>query len=137
MDNGSSNPNTRAMRRYFFELGFSIIAYTAVLYASRWLLVGTLRHATNGWQLAVALTPMIPVIFVFIAIVRCVLGVDELQRRIYVDSLAVAGGATALLLVAYGLIEGDHLPKLSVFWPFAVFMMIWLVASFVVRRRYQ
>jgi hypothetical protein len=96
-----------------------------------------MRGVSNSWQLAIALSPLVPVVFVFIATVRCVLGMDEMMRRICVNSLAIAGGATALLSVTYGLIEGDSLPKLSAWWTYTTFMVAWLIASFFVRRRYR
>ena len=94
-------------------------------------------HGQPGWQYVVAMLPLVPILLVFGAIVRYMLGVDELIRRIQVDSLALAGGATALIAAAYGLIEGDFAPKLSAWWTFVTFMMAWLIASFFVRRRYQ
>jgi hypothetical protein len=112
-------------------------AYVATITFSRWLLHGPMRTASPGWQYAIALLPLIPTLLLFGAIVRHVLGVDELYRRVQVDSLALAGGATALIAVSYGLIEGDHVPKLSAWWTFSTFMVAWLIATFFVRRRYQ
>ena len=137
MDNKSINPASRAFHRYYLEFVVSMTAYVAVLLVSRWLLDGTMVHASRSSQMVIALSPMIPVAFVFAAIVRCVLRMDELMRRICMDSLALAGGATALLAVTYGLIEGPALPKLSAWWTYSTFMTAWLVATIFVRRRYR
>jgi hypothetical protein len=131
------NPVRRAVRRYFVEFGISMAAYMATIFFSRWLLRGPMRHADELSQIAVALLPVIPFALVFAAIVRIVLRTDELNRRIYIESLALAGGATALLAVTYGLIEGDRFPHPSAWWTYVTFMIVWLVASFFVRRRYQ
>src|SRR5829696_8820108 len=133
----STNPVTHAWRRYLVEFGLSMAAYVATIIVSRWLLRGPMRSADEGLQLAIALLPMVPILLVFGAIVRYLLGVDELVRRVQVDSLALAGGATALMAATYGLIEGDHLPKLSAWWTYGTFMIAWLIASIFVRRRYQ
>jgi hypothetical protein len=94
-------------------------------------------HASERWQIVVALLPFIPVVFLFAAVVRLLRGTDELYRRIIVESLAIAGGATALLAVTYGLIESDHFPHLSAWWTYSTFMVAWLIAQFFVRRQYR
>jgi hypothetical protein len=131
------NPVRQAVRRYFIEFAISMTAYVATIWVSRSLLYGPMRTASPGWQYVVALLPLVPILLVFAAVVRYMLGVDELIRRMQVDSLALAGGATALIAAGYGLIEGDYAPKLSAWWTFVTFMMAWLIASFFVRRRYQ
>ena len=89
------NPTTRATRRYYWEFGLSMVGYVIVILLSRWI-----WHDVNGrWQTVVALLPMIPAVFVFVSIVRYLLATDELVRRVAVDSLALAGGATALVAV--------------------------------------
>src|ERR1022692_3519527 len=94
-----SNPTSRAVQRYYWQFGLSMAAYVIVILLSRWM-----WHNANGrWQTVVALFPMIPAVFVFASIVRYLLATDELLRRIAVVSLALAGGATALIAVTYGL----------------------------------
>ena len=131
------NPVTRATRRYFLEFWISMTAYVAVMWLSRWLLHGRMRGASEAQQIAIALLPVIPTILLFAAIVRLVRRTDEFLRQVCVDSLAIAGGATALLAVTYGLIEGERFPHLSAWWTYVTFMVAWLVASWFVRRRYQ
>ena len=131
------NPMKRVARRYFIEFGVAMAAYVVAIFVSRWLLRGPMQQAGDGWQIAIALTPLVPVLFVFAAVVRVLRRTDELSRQICVDSLAIAGGATALLAVTYGLIEGGRFPHLSAWWTYVTFMAAWLIATFVVRRRYQ
>jgi hypothetical protein len=131
------NPVRRTTRRYFIELAISMTAYVATIAVSRNLLYGSMRTASPGWQYVLALLPLVPILLLFGAIVRYLLGVDEMIRRVQVNSVALAGGATALLAAAYGLIEGDFLPKLSAWWTFSTFMVAWVIATFFVRRRHQ
>ena len=110
-----------------------MVAYVIVVLLSRWM-----WHAANGpWKAAVALSPMIPAAFVFASIVRFILATDELIRQVAVDSLALAGGATALAAVTYGLIEGEGLPRPSAWWTYAALMVSWVVSGYFVRRRHQ
>ena len=111
--------------------------YIAVMCLRGWLLHGPLRNSNALIQYSVALLPIIPTAFLFAAIVRVVRGTDEMLRRITIESLALAGRATALLAVTYGLIEDDRVPRLSAWWTYCVFMLAWIVAGFFVRRRYQ
>jgi hypothetical protein len=131
------NPVERVMRRYYVEFAAAMAAYVAVILLRHWLLHGPMRQADARWQLPVALLPLIPTLFVFAAIVRLVRRTDELFRRICIESLALAGGATALAAVTYGLIEGGQLPRLSAWWTYATFMVAWLVAISFVRRQYR
>ena len=131
------NPVTKVMRRYFVEFSISMVAYCATIAVTRNLLEGRLRNADPRWQIAIAVLPVIPVLFTLIAIVRVVRGTDEFQRRIYLESLAIAGSATAMLAATYGLLESERFPHLSAWWTYATFMTSWLVASFFVRRRYR
>jgi hypothetical protein len=127
------NPTTNAIRRYYWQFGLSMFAYVIVIFLSR----GLWDVANAPWKTVIALLPMIPAVFVFVSIVRYLLATDELVRRIAVDSLALAGGATALMAVTYGLLEGDGLPRPSAWWTYAAFMASWIVAGYFVRRRYQ
>jgi hypothetical protein len=88
-------------------------------------------------QIVVALAPVIPIAFLFAAIIRYLSRVDELQRRIVVESLALAGGATALLAVTYGFLEGSLLPRPSAWATYTAFMVAWAVSAFILKRRYQ
>jgi hypothetical protein len=131
------NPVKRVRRRYAVEFAISMLAYLGVMAIRNRLLHGPLRHADKSWQIVIALLPLLPTCFVFTALVRLLRGTDELCRRVCVDSLALAGGATALIAITWGLIEGDFLPHLSAWWTYATFMVSWMVAAFFVRRRYQ
>ena len=110
-----------------------MVGYVIVILLSRWI-----WHDVNGrWQTVVALLPMIPAVFVFVSIVGYLLATDELVRRVAVDSLALAGGATALVAVTYGLLEGDGLPRPSAWWTYGVFMVSWIISSYFAWRRYR
>jgi len=128
------NPTTQAVRRYILEFGLSMAVYAVVLCASIFLFA-----RVNGvWRIVVALLPIIPVGLVFAAGIRFLLRTDELERQIMVISLAMAGGATALLSVTYGFLEVFRfLPAPSAWLTWTTFMLAWLIASFFVRRRFR
>jgi hypothetical protein len=127
----TTNPITQARRRYLFEFGIFMTAYVAVCLF--WMF-----HGINGHErIAIALLAMIPIVFVFAAMVRYVLRTDEFDRKVTVESLALAGGATALIAATYGLLEAAGFPKQSAWWTYSVFMIGWIVAKVIVLRRYK
>jgi hypothetical protein len=131
------NPIKRTTRRYYLEFGVSLTAYVAVIFLRHYLLHGSMRHADERSQIVVALLPLIPTLFLFAAIVRFVRATDEFYRRIFIESLALAGGMTALLAVTYGLIESDYFPYLSAWWTYGTFMVAWMIATLFVQRQYR
>jgi hypothetical protein len=127
----TTNPITQARRRYLFEFGIFMTAYVAVCLF--WMF-----HGINGHErIAIALLAMIPIVFVFAAMVRYVLRTDEFDRKVTVESLALAGGATALIAATYGLLEAAGFSKQSAWWTYSVFMIGWIVAKVIVLRRYK
>jgi hypothetical protein len=142
MNTKQINPVKRALRRYYVELAAAMTSYVAVVLVRGWVLThwesrGSLDSINLAWVLTVALLPMVPLCFVFWAVVRFFRGMDELGRRVLVDSIAIAGGVTAMLAASYGFIEGQTFPHVSAWWGYAVFMTMWLIASFFVARRYK
>jgi hypothetical protein len=142
MDTKQINPVKRAYRQYCLEFAAAMGAYVVVIFIrghvfDYWQSRGWLQSMNLGWVIALSLLPMLPVCLIFWAILRFLRGMDELGRRIMVDSLAIAGGMTAMLAATYGFIEGNMFPHLSAWWTYAVFMMTWLVASRFVMRRYK
>jgi hypothetical protein len=129
----ATNPATQAQRRYLIEFTLAIVAYMLVILGTRYFF----RGVTGPAETVVALLPMVPMIFVFIAVVRFLAGTDEFQRRILVESLAIAGGATALIALTYSFVEGDPLPRPSSSWTWTAFMVLWLISTFVLRLRYR
>lgn len=128
-----SNPTTAAQRRYYRDFTIAIVAYMAVLIGTRL----AFRDVRGPAEFVVALAPAIPLAFVFVACVRWLRGTDEFNRKIIVESLAIAGGATAMLAATYGFLEGNLLPRPSAWCTWTVFMSIWLIASWVLRLRYR
>ena len=77
--NSHPNPVEYARRSYLWWFGLSMIAYVVAILFSRMVLNA---HSIPGsWDTTVAVLPIFPVIFVFVAIVRFVRGTDELQRQ--------------------------------------------------------
>ena len=126
------NPTAAAGRRYAVEFTLSMVAYAVVLIIS----IKVIEHGLTP-ALKFALLPLIPIAFVFAAIVRYMGSIDELQRRIQIESLSLAAGITALLAITYGFLETVGLPHLSAWYTYAAVMVAWIIAQPFVARRYR
>ena len=63
---------------------------------------------------------------------------DELQRRVYLESLAIAAGVTAFLSLTYGFLEDfAGLPHIPAWWTFVLIGTVWGATSCLLWRRYQ
>ncbi|HXB01736.1 MAG TPA: hypothetical protein VNV15_02830 [Opitutaceae bacterium] len=80
---------------------------------------------------------MIPFVFFFVAAVRYTLRTDELNRKIIVESSAIAGGATALIALMYSFLERAGYPKPHAQWAYFTFMISFAIAALFFRRRYK
>jgi hypothetical protein len=130
----ATNPTTAAGRRYAIEFTLSMLAYAVVLIIS----IKAIEHGLPpALKLVFALLPLLPIAFVFAAIVRYMSSIDELQRRIHIESLSLAAGITALLAITYGFLETVGFPHLSAWFTYAAVMVAWLIAQPFVARRYR
>ncbi|MEX3630073.1 MAG: hypothetical protein VB138_11965 [Burkholderia sp.] len=85
-------------------------------------------------RILVSLLPILPGLGIYWAIVR---RLDELQRRIELESLLIAFGGTALLTFSYGFLENVGFPSLSLFVVWPVMGVLWVLSSVCVSRRYR
>lgn len=128
------NPTDMAKRRYTIRFWIAMAAYVVIVMAS--------VHALNGGlsgplRILVALTPLVPIAAIFVCFVQFMQNIDELERQIHMEALAIAAGVTAMLSVTYGFLEVAHLPNPSAWYTYAVVMLAWLIATPFVSRRYK
>jgi hypothetical protein len=123
-------------RRYLKELGLALLAYGAALIgSSTWLVVdGSLA---SPWRDLIALSPMVPGALVVWAILRQLRRLDELQRRVQFEALALAFAGTAFISFSYGLLEAHGYPRLSMFVVWPLMASLWMLGLVVAARRYK
>lgn len=129
-----TNPTAVAKRLYQIRFWLGIAAYVAVVLASTYALNNGL---TGTLRIAVALTPLVPIAVVFASFVEMMQRIDELERQIHLEALAIAAGVTAMLAVTYGFLEVAHLPRPSAWCTYAVVMVAWAAATPFVSRKYR
>jgi hypothetical protein len=129
----SANPTDVAKRQYKIRFWIAMIAYLAVIYP----ITDAVGHTAGPWKIVLALTPLIPIAAIFVFAVQMIRGIDELERQIHIEALAVAAGVTALLSVTYGFLEVAHLPRPSAWFTYAIVMLSWALATPFVSRKYK
>lgn len=119
--------------RGFGAMILGLCAYVGMLGLSQRLLAG--ETAGEGAQILLSLAPMLPAIFLCVVIIRMIRRMDEMQRKLQVEALALAFAGTALLTFGYGFLEGVGLPRLSMFAVWPVMAGLWAVGVLVGRFR--
>ncbi|MXN19731.1 hypothetical protein GR170_18005 [Pseudooceanicola sp. GBMRC 2024] len=124
------------MRRSMIEIALAMTAYVVVLVLSLLLLArGGIGHP--GGRIAVSLLPVLPALGIFWVTLRDLARLDEMQRRIALEALALAYGATALLTFSYGLLENVGFPRLSMFAVWPVMGALWVLGKIIAQWRYR
>lgn len=122
--------------QYFKELGLSLLAYTGVLVGSiSWL--NSQKDMATPWRDLLALSPMLPGALVVWAILRQLSRLDELQRRVQFEALAMAFAGTAFISFSYGFLEGLGYPRLSMFVVWPLMAGLWMLGLVLASRRYK
>lgn len=125
-------------RRYLREATPGLLVYLALLILSPWLST----HPHGPWLVAlVCVLPLAAIALLLRAALRYLRDADELQRKIELESLAIAALVvpqlyfSAWVLQRFGLIHVEAEPAMS--WVFAGILLVRLLASLWLRRRYQ
>ncbi|HAY49934.1 MAG: hypothetical protein CMO04_03105 [Thalassospira sp.] len=85
----------------------------------------------------ISLLPMLPAIFICAVIVRTIRQMDEMQRKLQFEALAMAFAGTALITFGYGFLEGSGLPKVSMFVVWPIMAVLWFIGVMIGRIRFR
>lgn len=129
---------SNASRRYLRASWPAMIAYALVLFASlRWIRAGI---DSVPLRAAVAILPLLPLLFFVRAALRYLREIDELQRRIETESIGIASLLVALLYFAGGLLEQAKVLALDagavMIWVFPLLCGIYGIAKMALTKRY-
>lgn len=127
----------RLQRRYQREVMAAMAAYVAVMLVWKRLL----DHVDATWlRVLVALFPALLVGWVLRAFVRYVRDSDEMQRRIELESGAIAGLLVSATYLAAGFLQSADLiaipAKVAMLWVFPALCMFYGVTKVIVSRHY-
>lgn len=135
MNNESASNYQLISKSYTREFLTAMIAYAVVLLVSVFLL----KHGPSEawWRIPLALTPIIPILFALRAFLRFFHRIDELQKRIQLEALALSFGATCVVTFGYGVLEYAGFPALNWTWVPTFMMVFWGIGTAIISlRRY-
>ncbi|KJZ25699.1 hypothetical protein [Tritonibacter mobilis] len=87
-------------------------------------------------EVLLSVLPMLPALFICGVVVTGIRDMDELQRKVQFEALALAFAGTALITFTYGFLEGAGFPKLSMFVVWPLMAGLWVVGVMMGRLRY-
>lgn len=111
------------MKRYYKEFFLAIGAYTIVLFTSISLINSF--EFSKTIQIVLALTPVLPIVFVIIAIMRALRDSDELQQKVQYNAIMFSAVGTGLITFSYGLLENVGFPPFPTIWVLPLMFMFW------------
>ena len=123
-------------QRYSREFWPPMMIYVAVML----LLWPLLPRVHSEWlKVALALLPVLPVLFVVRAMVRLVLGSDELEQRIHLIGLAIAATLVSTASLAGGFLAAANIIKLDgsiLLWVWPTLVVLYSAGRSWASRRY-
>jgi hypothetical protein len=126
-------PFGAAMRRYIVELCLAMLCYFVVLCVSLHLV----HRMAPGWpKILVAVAPALPIALLFVVFARSYARLDEMWKRICLEAAALAGGTTAVIMVACAFLENAGLPKVPGFTTFILLIWLTWLYAMILKRRY-
>ena len=129
-------PMRAAQRRYLREFFPAMAAYVLLLFVSLALFEHV--HAVP-LRVVIVLLPVLPIVFVVRAMVRLVLGSDELERRLQLEAISIASMSVGLLSFAAAFLHGAGLLPIDngLMWVLPALFAAYGMANWWVRRRFR
>lgn len=104
----------KVLERYYKEFALSMRAYVIAVIASSLVLKNV--EFPKAAQITIALSPIIPIFFVIVVIIRALRDSDELIQKIQLQAVVFSAITTGLITFSYGFLENIGSPKLPTIW---------------------
>ncbi|GHP00275.1 hypothetical protein KSF_103220 [Reticulibacter mediterranei] len=133
--NQSASKDQSVLKTYLREFLTAMFTYAVVVLVS----VSLLEHSPSEawWRIPLALTPMVPLFFALRAFLRYFHQIDELQKRIQLEALALSFCVTCVVTFGYGLLEYAGFPALNWTWVPTFMMTFWGIGTAIASLRYK
>ena len=131
-----SMPRRGVYRRYYREFFPAMTAYVAIMLFA-WPYLGHIDSPVLKG--ALALLPVVPIALVIRAMVRLVLGSDELEQRTHLVGLAVATAVVGVVSLGGGFLAAAHVVSMDgtiLLWVFPLLMLAYAAGRSWANRRY-
>jgi len=126
---------TQVLKRYYKEFFISMTFYVILLIAS--ITVIENFNLPQAIKIIVVLIPVIPTIFVIIAIMRALQDSDELQQKVQLNAITFSAITTGLITFSYGFLENIGFPSFPTIWILPIMFFLWGISLGYFWRKYQ
>ncbi|HCR72717.1 MAG TPA: hypothetical protein DIW23_14835 [Anaerolineae bacterium] len=123
------------MKRYFKEFGIAMGTYVVAVIVSTTILNNF--EFPKFAQIVITLIPVVPTIFVVVAILRALRESDELQQRIQLQAVTFSAITTGLITFSYGFLENVGFPPFPSIWILPIMFMLWGISLGYFWKKYQ
>jgi len=120
--------------RYVLEFGGSMLAYSIALVMS---LMFLRENPDSPWRIPVTVAPVVPIVFLMLAVIRSVRRMDELRRHIHLEAVIIAYLTTVILCFSYGFLENVGLPSFNTMWIGVAMICLWGIGQLLANRKYR
>ncbi len=121
--------------RAAYELGAALALYIVLLFAANIIL--SMYRPAGLWLFALSMVPMIGAVAMAWTVLRGLHRMDELQRRIQFDAIAIAFLGTALITFGWGFGEVAGLPPLRAFAVWPIMGSLWFISVIFASQKYR
>jgi hypothetical protein len=125
----------QVFKRYYKEFGIAMTVYVITVIAS--VSVLTRYEFPQTIKAVIAVTPVIPTIFVIIAIMRGLRDSDELQQKVQFNAIMFSAITTGMITFGYGFLEGIGFPKFPTIWILPMMFGLWGLSLGYFWKKYQ
>ncbi|MEM7733832.1 MAG: hypothetical protein AAF280_13775 [Pseudomonadota bacterium] len=116
----------------FFIL--SLLIYFGAIVLAKTLLSNGIDN--EPLRILIALLPMLPAVGACTVGVFAIRSLDEMQRRLQFEALALAFVGTAFITFSYGFLEGIGFSRLSMFVVWPIMGTLWFIGVMIGRVRF-
>lgn len=93
-------------------------------------------HSDSSWRYVVALTPMVPGVWIAVGVVQGIQKLDEMERLILLEGIAVSFMGTMILVLSLGFLQIAGFPLVSGVYIGFFMVVLWLIAKLSIHRKY-
>jgi hypothetical protein len=95
------------------------------------------ENADSPWRYLISLLPMGPGIWIAIGVVRAIQQLDEMERLILLEGIAVSFMGTFIFVLSLGFLQTAGYPPVSGVIIGFFMVVLWLIAKLAIHRRYE
>ncbi|MFN8372837.1 MAG: hypothetical protein U0694_08165 [Anaerolineae bacterium] len=122
-------------RRYLLRFFPSMILYMILLPFC--IGIAKALPEDNLLRYPIAVLPVLPIGFVFWAVIENVRELDEMQQRIHLEAAVFSLAVTGMIFFAMGLLESTGLKTLHIVLVLPSNIFFWGIGQILARRRYE